>query len=107
MTTARLDKPRRWARRDVVGLAAALVIGAGLYAPDSTFAETAFRIPAPDIEMTGNASPSPAINSATSASRATSDASGVAVPAGAPAGLRTAVFAGGCFWGVQGVFQYT
>jgi peptide-methionine (S)-S-oxide reductase len=57
-------------------LAAALVAGAGLHLATAGAAESAVKI-AP-----------PAVDSTTAAS-----------------GTQTAVFAGGCFWGVQGVFQ--
>jgi len=56
--------------------AAALAVGAGLTLNASHAAESAVKIPAPAADATTSAS-----------------------------GTQTAVFAGGCFWGVQGVFQ--
>ena len=55
--------------------ALALAVGAFHLGPTSA-SEAAFKIPAPAVDDTANAS-----------------------------GMQTAVFAGGCFWGVQGVFQ--
>ena len=55
--------------------ALALAVGAFHLGPTSA-SEVAFKIPAPAVDDTANAS-----------------------------GMQTAVFAGGCFWGVQGVFQ--
>src|SRR5204863_8687686 len=57
------------------GGAIALAVGAFHLGPTSA-SEAAFKIPAPAVDDTANAS-----------------------------GMQTAVFAGGCFWGVQGVFQ--
>lgn len=56
-------------------VAAGLVALAALHVP-AVATEAAFKIPAAAVDDTSNA-----------------------------AGLQTAVFAGGCFWGVQGVFQ--
>ena len=56
--------------------AAALAVGAGLTLNASHAAESAVNIPPPAADATTSAS-----------------------------GTQTAVFAGGCFWGVQGVFQ--
>jgi peptide-methionine (S)-S-oxide reductase len=85
MTATFARNLRRWASKDFVWLAAALVAGTGLYFSGNLFAESAFRIPAPAVD---------------------SAESGSATPT-AGAGPQTAVFAGGCFWGVQGVFQHT
>ena len=76
------------ARRSVgIALAALAAAGAfaatGLSAPSSAAAESAVKIPPP----AGAATTSKA-----------ADTSGA---------QQTAVFAGGCFWGVQGVFQHT
>ena len=56
--------------------ALALAVGAFHLGPTSA-SEAAFKIPAPAVDDTANAS-----------------------------GMQTAVFAGGCFWGVQGVYQH-
>ncbi len=63
-------------RLTLLSVAAALVVGASLSLSPSQAAESAFKIPAPATDGTANAT-----------------------------GTQTAVFAGGCFWGVQGVFQ--
>ncbi|MGZ5132139.1 MAG: peptide-methionine (S)-S-oxide reductase MsrA [Caldimonas sp.] len=61
----------------LAGWAGALALSAGaLHPTGASAAESAVKIPAPAIDETANA-----------------------------AGVQTAVFAGGCFWGVQGVFQ--
>ena len=57
-------------------LGAALLAGAALHLSTGVAAESAFKIPAAVADETAAAS-----------------------------GMQTAVFAGGCFWGVQGVFQ--
>jgi peptide-methionine (S)-S-oxide reductase len=66
------------ARRRLTALctAAALAVGAGLTLSSTQAAESAVKIPAPAADATASAT-----------------------------GTQTAVFAGGCFWGVQGVFQ--
>ena len=79
---------RRWAGKDFVWLAAALLTGTGLYFSGALAAETAFKIPPPAVdiaELTAGTTPATT----------------------APGSQQTAVFAGGCFWGVQGVFQHT
>ncbi len=63
-------------RLTLLSVAAALVASAGLSLNTSQAAESAVKLPAPAADATASA-----------------------------AGLQTAVFAGGCFWGVQGVFQ--
>jgi len=55
---------------------AALIGAAAFNVPSGVASEAAFKIPAAAVDETGNAT-----------------------------GMQTAVFAGGCFWGVQGVFQ--
>ena len=64
------------ARRRLTLLCTAAALGAGLTLNASHAAESAVKIPAPAADATTSAS-----------------------------GTQTAVFAGGCFWGVQGVFQ--
>ena len=71
--------PRRFGRTAgaLAGWAGALALMAGaLHLTSTSAAESAVKIPAPAIDETANA-----------------------------ANVQTAVFAGGCFWGVQGVFQ--
>ena len=68
--------PRLAATLAAWGGALALVLGA-LHLQTSSASEAAFKIPPPAVDDTANAS-----------------------------GMQTAVFAGGCFWGVQGVFQH-
>ena len=63
-------------RRAAGWLGAALLAATALHFGNSLAAESAVRIPAPATDATQSAT-----------------------------GLQTAVFAGGCFWGVQGVFQ--
>ena len=61
----------------VAGWVGALALAAGaLHLTSTAAAESAVKIPAPAVDDTASA-----------------------------AGVQTAVFAGGCFWGVQGVFQ--
>jgi len=67
--------PRLAATFAAWGGAIALAVGAFHLGPTSA-SEAAFKIPPPAVDDTANAS-----------------------------GTQTAVFAGGCFWGVQGVFQ--
>jgi peptide-methionine (S)-S-oxide reductase len=69
----------RWAGKDYLWLCAALIVGVALYSSGNLAAETAFKIPPPEADITE----------------------------AAPGNTRTAVFAGGCFWGVQAVFQHT
>lgn len=84
---------RRWAGKDFVWLAVFLLGGAGLYFSGTLAAETAVRIPPPAVDMKDLGA---------------TGAAGTTAGAGAPAGgQQTAVFAGGCFWGVQAVFQHT
>ena len=71
--------PRRFQRlaTTLAGWAGALALAVGaLHLSSTSAAESAFKIPAPAADETASAS-----------------------------GTQTAVFAGGCFWGVQGVFQ--
>ena len=79
---------RSWAGRDYVWLSAFLVAGAGLYFSGNLSAETAFRIPPPAVDIT--------------AAKGTGDLGGAP-----PGAHQTVVLAGGCFWGVQAVFQHT
>ena len=83
---------RRWAGKDFVWLSAFLLVCTGLYFSGNLFAETAFRIPPPvlDVKDVGTAG-SPAGGS----------------PSDSATGHQTMVVAGGCFWGVQAVFQHT
>ena len=87
---------RRWAGKDFVWLSAFLLVCTGLYFSGNLFAETAFRIPPPvvDVEDVVPAG-SPAGGSPSGS------------PSGAASGHQTMVVAGGCFWGVQAVFQHT
>ena len=85
---------RRWAGKDYVWLLTFLLAGVGLHFSGNLAAETAFKIPPPavdvkDVGIGGGA--------------------GTGSAAGAPAsdGQQTVVLAGGCFWGVQAVFQHT
>jgi peptide-methionine (S)-S-oxide reductase len=97
-----MDRLRRWAGKDFVWLAAFLVAGAGLYFSGNLSAETAFHIPPPAVDMK-DVVPVPATAAA---------AGPAATPSGGPetgpgAEPQTMVLAGGCFWGVQAVFQHT
>ena len=79
---------RHWAGKDFVWLAASLVAGIALYFSGNLFAESAFKIPPPTLDMKA------------------------AVEAACPAPTACRPAAGhrpcrGCFWGVQGVFQHT
>ena len=75
--TSRASTSTPTARRPVLfAIAAALVAGFGLHLSAGHAAESAVKIPAPAADATASAT-----------------------------GTQSAVFAGGCFWGVQGVFQ--
>jgi len=77
MTSRPIDFLASARRRGHLALiAAALVAGGGLHFPTAGAAESAVKIAPPAVDATS-----------------------------AAAGTQTAVFAGGCFWGVQGVFQ--
>lgn len=80
--------------------AAALVVAACSYWPIGVAAEKAFVIPPPAVDV-GDLQPSSA-----AAPGDLRPAPPAAVPAPAD-GQQFAVFAGGCFWGVQAVFQHT
>lgn len=76
-------------RFDVIALGSALLVAAGMaYHLSSRMAPQVLTAALPEVSVDG-------------------------LPAGAPAGLPprasagTAVFAGGCFWGVQSIFQHT
>jgi len=72
-----MSKALSWTRKPIGRIAAVVVIGAGAIACHGAFAEQAVRIPAPaQDEKAGNVH------------------------------TETAVFAGGCFWGVQGVYEH-
>ncbi|MEO6362267.1 MAG: peptide-methionine (S)-S-oxide reductase MsrA [Caldimonas sp.] len=75
--TPSLSAPRRLAVAALVGLGAAVVVASALHLSPVVAAEAAVKIPAAALDETAGAS-----------------------------GMQTAVFAGGCFWGVQGVFQH-
>ena len=63
-------------RLTLLGVAAALVVGGGFALTSTQAAESAVKIPAPAVD-----------------------------PTASDTGTQSVVFAGGCFWGVQGVFQ--
>ena len=70
---------RAWSGNKSLLLAGALAVAAWTFMGGSAAAEKAVPLPAPTVDL----------------------------PASAQAVQDTAVFAGGCFWGVQGVFQHT
>ncbi len=84
----------RWARGIAVGMVAAMVVAVASYAPNGGAAEKAFVIPPPAVDLAD----------VPAASGAAATAPATAAPAD---GHQFAVFAGGCFWGVQAVFQHT
>ena len=72
-----LSRRLRRSAGTVAGWLGALALAGGaMHLSSTSAAEAAVKIPAPTVDETSNA-----------------------------AGTQTAVFAGGCFWGVQGVFQ--
>jgi peptide-methionine (S)-S-oxide reductase len=73
----------RWAGKGLLGFAASVLAGAGLYFSGNLAAETAFRIPPPAVDVKDLG------------------------PGAGAGGHQTVVLAAGCFWGVQGVFQHT
>lgn len=98
---------RRWAAKDYVWLAAFLVACTGLYFSGNLSAETAFRIPPPAVDLKDVA---PASSAAGASGPAVDKAAGggaTIAKAAAADGQQTMVIAGGCFWGVQAVFQHT
>ncbi len=82
---------RRWAGKDYVWLCAFLLAGAGLYFSGNLWAESAFRIPPPAVDIK-DVRPGAVTADAVAATSANHE---------------TVVLAGGCFWGVQAVFQHT
>jgi len=91
---------RRWAGKDYVWLSAFLLACAALYFSGNLFAETAFRIPPPAVDMKD-------VKLAAATGPTGPAGSNPATAAAAPANHQTLVLAGGCFWGVQAVFQHT
>jgi len=77
-TTKNGEKPMRHNLKISAMLAGALALGAAIVGTPQTMAQEGLAIPAPALDELGG-----------------------------QAASETAVFAGGCFWGVQGVFQHT
>ncbi len=96
---------RHWAAKDYVWLAAFLVAGTGLYFSGNLSAETAFRIPPPAVDLKDVAASAPGASPGPAGDKAAGAAP--AAKAAAAGGQQTMVVAGGCFWGVQAVFQHT
>ena len=78
-TTGFLGKSAAFLSRNILTASALVAVVAGFYLTVGTAAEKAVKLPAPAVDT----------------------------PAGSQSGPQTAVFAGGCFWGVQAVFQHT
>ena len=92
-------KPTSNTASKVLVLAGVFMVGALLYSGATSGAKPSVVLPAPAVDLVAASTPSVAT--------APPETAVIALATPIPLQRATAVFAGGCFWGVQAVFQHT